>query len=356
MDQLMAYRILGLEPGCSPEQIKEAYATLSKQYHPEEEPEKFQEIHEAYVTLTRRKRRGNVQNAYQENLERQEPVEHQANFNFEEIRSEPEPVKEEPKKEYDFNKVEIEHNSRKSPEYSFDEAMQKAKQEEQAKSHELVLEAAAELKVLVSPKYKNQLKAYKSFFEDKKYEPIIRRADFLEKLCDVLEETKLSKNIYNYIIEFYRLRGRKPSELSQIGLRLYEILDEKCGMKQVNPGVYGGVVAGILAGIRAIRPIARNSQIVSTIVFCVIAALLLIWVYKKLKENHSGLFAQAVIAIGVAISQFVVIMFDVYGTAFGTVDDGNSIAAMILLAALAWFVGVIFAAIVKAIAGLVKKK
>lgn len=356
MDQLTAYRILGLEPGSSPEEVKEAYAALSKQFHPEEEPEKFQEIHEAYVTLTRRKRRGNVQNAYQENLERQEPVEHQANFNFEEIKSEPEPVKEEPKKEYDFNKVEIEHNSRKAPEYSFEEAMQKAKQEEQAKSYELVLEAAAELKILVSPKYKNQLKAYKSFFEDKKYESIIRRADFLEKLCDVLEETKLQKNIYNYIIEFYRLRGRKPSELSQIGLRLYEILDEKAGMKQVNPGVYGGVVAGILAGIRAIRPIARNSQIVATIAFCIIAVLLLIWVYKKLKENHSALLVQAVIAMGVALSQFIVIMFDIYGTAFGTVDNGNTVAGLIFLAAMAWLTVVIVIAIIKAIVGFVKKK
>ena len=57
MDQLTAYKILGLEPGCSLEEVKEAYVTLSKQFHPEEEPEKFQEIHEAYVALTRRNRR-----------------------------------------------------------------------------------------------------------------------------------------------------------------------------------------------------------------------------------------------------------------------------------------------------------
>ncbi|MBQ8803633.1 MAG: DnaJ domain-containing protein [Tyzzerella sp.] len=357
MDQLTAYRVLGLEPGSSPEQIKEAYAALSKQYHPEEEPEKFQEIHEAYVTLTRRKRRGSVQNAYQENEEIQEVKESQSRFNFEEIKPEPEVIKEEPKKEYDFNKVEMEHNVRKAPEYSFEEAMQKAKQEEQAKSHELVLEAAAELKVLVSPKYKNQIKAYKSFLEDKKYESIIKRADFLEKLCDVLEETKLKKNIYDYIIDFYRLRGRNPSELSQIGLRLYRILDEKAGIKQkVNPGVYGGVVAGLVMAFRALRPVIRQSEILTTIVLCIVAIFLFVWICKKVKEKHSPLFTQAVIAIGIALSQFVVIMFDLYGTLFGMVDDGNTIAALIFLAAMTWFTVVIIIAVVKAVVGLVKGK
>ena len=57
MDQLTAYQILGLVQGSTLEEIKAAYATLSKQYHPEEDPEKFQEIHEAYMTLTRRRRR-----------------------------------------------------------------------------------------------------------------------------------------------------------------------------------------------------------------------------------------------------------------------------------------------------------
>lgn len=56
MDQLTAYRILNLCPGCSIEEIKEAYAVLSKQYHPEEYPEQFQQIHEAYRFLMKMNR------------------------------------------------------------------------------------------------------------------------------------------------------------------------------------------------------------------------------------------------------------------------------------------------------------
>lgn len=42
MDELRAYKVLGLEPGASREEIKEAYARLSKEFHPEECPEEFQ--------------------------------------------------------------------------------------------------------------------------------------------------------------------------------------------------------------------------------------------------------------------------------------------------------------------------
>ena len=58
MDELRAYEILKLEPGCSREEIKEAYAVLFKQFHPEEFPEEFQKIHTAYTTLIRGGRRG----------------------------------------------------------------------------------------------------------------------------------------------------------------------------------------------------------------------------------------------------------------------------------------------------------
>lgn len=340
MDQLTAYRILGLEPGCSPEEIKEAYAALSKQYHPEEEPEKFQEIHEAYVTLTRRNRRGSVQNVHYAEEQMQEPKESQTKFNFENVSLDSETEKVEPEKEYDF-----------------EDAMQKAQQQEQAKLHELALEAAAEFKILASPKYNSNLKAYRTLFEDKKYESIIRRADFLEKLCDVLEESKLKKNIYDYIIDFYRLRGMNPSELSQVGLRLYQILDHKVGIKQkTNPAVYGGVAAGLIAGFRALRPVIRQSEILTTVVLCVFAVFFLVWIFKKLREKGSALLTQAVIAILLAISQFVVIMFDAYGTVFGTVDDGNTVAALLFLAAMLWLIVVIIIAVIKAVVGFIKRK
>ena len=51
-----AYEILHIKRGSSQEEIEEAYAALSKKYHPEEHPDEFQQIHEAYMTLRRRSR------------------------------------------------------------------------------------------------------------------------------------------------------------------------------------------------------------------------------------------------------------------------------------------------------------
>lgn len=369
MDQLTAYRVLGLAPDSTQEEVKEAYASLSKKYHPEEHPEEFQRIHEAYSFLTRRRRSRTVETTYSEweepkeepSVEPKQPVVKPPTFNFEEIKPENvAPVndgdsEEEKKHNFDFNSIKSEKVKQESPTYSFEEAMEKAKIEEIQKLHELALEAAAELKVLASPKYKSNLKAYKALFEDKKYEAIIRRADFLEKLCDVLEDSKLSKKVYNYIIEFYRLRGRNPSELSQVGLRLYQILDAKVGMKQSNPAVFGGVAAAIVAAINAIKPVLRQSDILTGIAVAIIFVLLFVWILKKLKEKRSALLVQAVLSIGIALSQFIVIMFDLYGTLFGSVDNGNTVAGVLFLLAMAWFVVVILIALVKAVVGLVKK-
>ena len=54
MDQLTAYRILHLMPGSTRKEIRQAYARLAKEYHPEEHPKEFNQIQEAYQLLTGR--------------------------------------------------------------------------------------------------------------------------------------------------------------------------------------------------------------------------------------------------------------------------------------------------------------
>lgn len=59
MTKQKAYEALGIEVNASIEEIKVAYAELSKKYHPEEKAEEFQQIHEAYITLIRQNRNRN---------------------------------------------------------------------------------------------------------------------------------------------------------------------------------------------------------------------------------------------------------------------------------------------------------
>lgn len=53
MTKHKAYETLGIDINASTEEIKVAYAELSKKYHPEEKPEEFQQIHDAYTMLVR---------------------------------------------------------------------------------------------------------------------------------------------------------------------------------------------------------------------------------------------------------------------------------------------------------------
>lgn len=52
MDELRAYLALGLRPGASYSEVKIAYAARAKEIHTEDDPEEFQELHEAYLYLT----------------------------------------------------------------------------------------------------------------------------------------------------------------------------------------------------------------------------------------------------------------------------------------------------------------
>ncbi len=45
------YDILGVKPDASPAEIKKAYFRLVRQYSPEQDPERFQQIREAYEII-----------------------------------------------------------------------------------------------------------------------------------------------------------------------------------------------------------------------------------------------------------------------------------------------------------------
>lgn len=332
MDKLKAYEILGLQPECSKEEIKEAYATLSKKFHPEDHPEEFQQIHEAYIMLVRGDRGRRKSTSEERTPVQREPIQ----------RETVEKTSTEEKKR--FREIEEEVNDTEAEEteqtYDFEESLNKAEQENRQRLHQVTVQALNEFQILLLPEYKEKLKLFQSFFAKEMYAEVLKKAEFIGGLASLLENGRLKKAIYDYMIDFYRLRGCTENQLIPEAAALYRVLDEKRGMhaKQKENLVYGipaGVVAGVTAGFRSS---IRSKEMFGVIVLCAVAVILLIRLYRKLYENHSSLFAQTIIAVGLTVSQFGAIMIDFYGTAFGTVDNENIFAALLMVSGLLWLI------------------
>ena len=213
MDQLTAYEILGLNQGASQEEIKEAYAALCKKYHPEEAPEEFQRINEAYRTLAPRGRRSNSHRVVQGQdvvkssfVKPEEPQE--STYDFDSIRME---KKERVEKEnLNFNNIRIERkeNESESFTYNFDEAIYRAEQEN---TQTLLKQAVDEIKGLLFTSYKEKVKLFERFFKKEEYQSILRSSLFTENLAELLAQAKVKQAVYACIARYYRLENANPA-------------------------------------------------------------------------------------------------------------------------------------------------
>ena len=85
----------------------------------------------------------------------------------------------------------------------------------------------------------------------------------------------------------------------------------------------------------------------------VIVIALMILLYRQLYKNHSSLFAQAITAVLLTVSQFIVLMGDFYTPLMGT-DAGTGLAVILFLLGGVWMIGVGIAAVVKKLLSLKK--
>lgn len=370
MDQLTAYRILRLEPGCSPEEIRTAYAALSKEFHPEEQPEEFQRIHEAYRVLVKgsRGRQSSCENNYDPGFhevlrrteERLREEQKQKNLNFDEILQQTEEETPESREEYEFDDVleqAQEHIAEEeAPEkYDFESVLRQDEQNEREHLHQLCQKALIEMELLLSPQYRNNIKIYREFFTKNEYQKILRNPEFLAGLCRMLEGSNLKKEIYSYIIDVYRLRGADPNSLKPEIADLYRVLDRKGGMKKKKNGwafvipvaFLAAIRSGMKAGVRAAR-ITHSSG--AFIVACILVAILcfFIWLYRKLTEKHSSIFAQFIIALCLTLSQFIMLGAEAYAPLIG-VAGSDTVGFLLFALGCIWLLVLLIVAVVRKI-------
>lgn len=217
-----AYEILHIKRGSSQEEIKEAYAALSKKYHPEEHPDEFQQIHEAYMTLRRRSRgqRSERRNPEQEPKtmeaedasvgEAAEKVtpksNHQGTFSEEELEgteqntntSEKSTDSTEAEAQGEYQEVTedygIEDYAEKNAEnqtvwesqsesaqqdpalqYDFDEVIEENERKDEQRLILLIQKALVEMEMLLKPPYCNKLKLFQQFFQKPEYQTALKQ-------------------------------------------------------------------------------------------------------------------------------------------------------------------------------------
>lgn len=402
-----AYEILHIKRGSSQEEIKEAYAALSKKYHPEEHPDEFQQIHEAYMTLRRRSRgqRSERRNPEQEPKtmeaedasvgEAAEKVtpksNHQGTFSEEELEgteqntntSEKSTDSTEAEAQGEYQEVTedygIEDYAEKNaenqtvwesqsesaqqdpaPQYDFDEVIEENERKDEQRLILLIQKALVEMEMLLKPPYCHKLKLFQQFFQKPEYQTALKQPAFMAYFADMLTDSHLKPMIYDHIIEYYRFRGLNPADMYEEAAKLYYVLDDKRGMKKKRAGFWQGVlpvaaIAGIRAGTRSAKPGTGAGNLFGFLFVVVIVIALMFILYRQLYKNHSGLFAQAMVALLLMISQFVILMGDFYAPLMGS-DVGTVLAVFLFLMGIIWIIGVGIVAIIKKMSSFRRKK
>jgi len=373
MDKAQAYAVLRIEPGCTQEEIKEAYAALSRQYHPEEYPEEFQQIHDAYRMLRRREQRHHtihpvtVAGTKETDLQLGDVTE-EADLQSVDINvteeTELQPVEVNVTEEADpetssgvsaeqelEEQTENPEQSEAVPQYDFDEVIEEEQREEEQKQIYFIQKALIEMEMLLKPQYCNKVKLFQEYFRKAEYQEILKQPVYMGMFAELLENSRLKPVIYDHIIDYYRFRGLNPEDMYEGAAKLYRVLDEKRGMKKKKTGtlqtvILVGAVAGVRAGTRSVSSDSGAGKLFGFLAVLVIVIALMFLLYRQLYKNHSGLFAQAITAVLLTVSQFIVLMGDFYAPLMGT-DAGTGLAVILFLLGGVWIIGVGIAAVVK---------
>lgn len=415
MDQLTAYRVLGISEGSSVKEIKEAYAALSKMYHPEEHPEEFQQIHEAYSLLIRMSRgRNRSAERRQPSMEmeftgRQEEHEERPRsqeYRFEERDERREEQKKKQETEHVWQEFEADHpidsrtqpditknrerqekereeerrwreldgkvqrgmedapefqeeqDKASEPEWDFDSALHRAEQRERADAHELTLRALSEMKILLTPEYMHKLKLFKAFFAKPEYQEVLKSPEFIGQFALLLQNTHLKKRIYDYFIDYYRLRGMTYNQLIPEARALYDVLEKKRGMQAKSKENAAYIIpAAILPAVRvSLRNVDFSKELVIGLGSLILLLIFGIWLYRKLYENHSSIFSQAMIALLIMAVQLVVLFSGAGAFLFGSMEAGDVISVLLFALAGIWLLVLGIAAVILKIRNRARKK
>ena len=189
------YQVLGISPTRDKKIIRKAYAGLIRKYHPEEHPEKWKEIHDAYTMAMQRA--GEDQPLHEEQKSEQEEQKPQ--------HEEQKPEQEEQKPQEEAVGVHRKSESKwPEPEEdlfgNLEELSETAKKEQQEERQRQLKAAIEQLNTLCEPK-KLQFLQWQEFFGKEEYQWAVRQGEFLYELANRLRGHVMGRRLYRFLID-----------------------------------------------------------------------------------------------------------------------------------------------------------
>lgn len=193
------YQVLGISPTRDKKIIRKAYAGLIRKYHPEEHPEKWKEIHDAYTIAMQRADQEEVPAVSiskpkneEQRPQREEQTPQQQEQNPQEKNAE---VR---------RKSENRKGETKQPEEdlfgNLEKLTETAKKEQQEERQRQLKTAIEQLNTLCEPK-KLQFLQWQEFFGKEEYQWAVRQGEFLYELANRLRGHVMGRRLYRFLLD-----------------------------------------------------------------------------------------------------------------------------------------------------------
>ena len=200
------YQVLGISPTKDKKVIRKAYAGLIRKYHPEEHPEKWKEIHDAYMVAMQRADQEEVPavSISKPKNEEQRPQREEQKPQHEEQTPQQQEQNPQEKNAEVRRKSENRKGETKQPEEdlfgNLEKLTETAKKERQEERQSQLKAAIEQLHALCKPK-KLQFLQWKEFFRKEEYQWAVRQGEFLYELANCLKGHVMGRRLYHFLLE-----------------------------------------------------------------------------------------------------------------------------------------------------------
>ena len=200
------YQVLGISPTKDKKVIRKAYAGLIRKYHPEEHPEKWKEIHDAYTIAMQRADQEEVPavSISKPKNEEQRPQREEQKPQHEEQTPQQQEQNPQEKNAEVRRKSENRKGETKQPEEdlfgNLEKLTETAKKEQQEERQRQLKTAIEQLNTLCEPK-KLQFLQWQEFFGKEEYQWAVRQGEFLYELANRLRGHVMGRRLYRFLLD-----------------------------------------------------------------------------------------------------------------------------------------------------------